>query len=184
MSAHVEWSQAESCPVSHAGPGDAMPDGQQIDQDKWALMLGSDCGPYLVVEGSSAELLAFAARVSEAAMAGQRGGYVAAPQPVVEVSQAEYDAGEAAFTRSGQDMGSERITEVEDVIRAVRPVVVAAAYAELADELTELAESMRTGTNREWATPTRAAGLAEGITVIRERVAALQAQAEQGTSPS
>ena len=107
-------------------------------------------------------------------------------QPAVEVSQAEYDAGEAAFIRSGQDMCSERITEVEDVIRAVRPVVVAAAYTELADELTELAEAMRTGQREHpsWRSPTRAAGLMEGVTVIRERVAALRARAEQGTSPS
>jgi hypothetical protein len=66
MSMHVEWDTASTCEVTMAIPGEDMPDGQNIDSDKWGLMLGGDGGGMLVVEGTPAELLAFAARVTEA----------------------------------------------------------------------------------------------------------------------
>jgi hypothetical protein len=72
MSVHVEWTQASICRVESMGSGDFAPDGQRVDAGNWALMIGDDADFYLVVEGSSAQLLAFAQQVQEAAMSTRR----------------------------------------------------------------------------------------------------------------
>jgi hypothetical protein len=71
VSTHVEWTQA-SAQVLFAAPGEEMYDGQSVDDDKWALVIGDESDSYLVVEGGPEELVRFAQRVLTMAMACQR----------------------------------------------------------------------------------------------------------------
>lgn len=104
-------------------------------------------------------------------------------QVVIEVPQAAYDAGEAALSpySVASISGVDRVAAARDVIHAAFPVALAAAYTDLADELTELAESMRIEGSladfRVIESQIKAAGLVEGITVIRERAARLRGDA-------
>jgi len=82
MGAHVEWDVATQTEVATAPPGEEMADGQKIDPDRWALVLGAGGGGCLVVEGTPKELLAFSVRVQEAAMEALRAEYDAAYEHV------------------------------------------------------------------------------------------------------
>ena len=66
---------------------------------------------------------------------------------------------------------ADRQTVIDDVLCAVLPAVLAADRSRLADELTEMANDMRSEDElgRVWAK-----GLVEGITQIREHAAAIQ----------
>ena len=90
-------------------------------------------------------------------------------QTLIEIPQAVYDAGDAALRRN-----AECAEAVFDMLRAAVPQVVAAELLRLADQLTELAEYLRKEVGGNHA-ETRAAGLLEGITVIRERAEQLRA---------
>lgn len=100
---------------------------------------------------------------------------------LIEIPQAVYADGQAALDEFPLDppyrFGSRDLADASaEVLHAAAPGIVAAELLRLADQLTELAESMRQEDDR----GIRAAGLFEGITVIRERAAQLRA-AEDGS---
>lgn len=103
---------------------------------------------------------------------------------VIEIPQAAYDAGKEALINDSELADYCPVSHCAGavtglVLRAAFPVVLAAAYTELADQLTELAEHIRNvgrQTDYPKTASLRAAGLVEGITVIRKHAARLTGQ--------
>ena len=99
-------------------------------------------------------------------------------QPIIEVPQAAYDAGEAAL--AGYPFAQvDHLDAASDVINAAFPIALAAVYQELVDQLTELADEKYREAPQVYGAAERAAGLVEGILVIQERIVAMRA-AEAG----
>lgn len=101
--------------------------------------------------------------------------YMEDTQPVIEIPQAAYDAAEAALVDNADTRGTNTHDThgvVADVLNAALPIALAAAYAALADQLTELATQVQT--RGIVGDLTFAAGMIQGVTVIRERVTQLR----------
>lgn len=92
---------------------------------------------------------------------------------MIDIPQASYESFEVAYAAGDQMWQASPREIAEMALEAGFPAALAAAYTELADQLTELAEHIRQRDGFYVEAQVKAAGLVEGITVIRERAARL-----------
>lgn len=64
MSVHTEWVDAALVGVELLAPGTKAPDGQKVEQDRWAIALWGDAA--VIIEGTPEELRAFVRRLATA----------------------------------------------------------------------------------------------------------------------